>query len=209
MTKKLIYFVRHGESTGNVSLYKAGLDPDLTERGEDQARIVAERFVSIPLDIIIASPLIRAYKTAERIRAITKAPLVIDECVTEWRIPEKMIGVLKTDCPRLVDMIDDDFAENGIFPGGESFSELKNRAFAVMKLLEERSEKNILVASHSILLHMFAFCVLLGKKLTHDEFALLFYRMKASNTGITIFEFDPVHTKNPWTLRTWNDSTHI
>jgi broad specificity phosphatase PhoE len=209
MSKKTIYFVRHGESEGNVSLYKAGIDPDLTDKGEEQAISVAERFLNIKVDIVIASPLIRAKKTGERIASKTGAPIVTDEMVSEWRIPEKMVGVLKSECPKMVDMIDDDFARNGVFPGGESFSELKERALLVMESLKMRSEDNILIASHDVFLHMFVSCIMLGEALTHAEFALLYERLKASNTGITILNFDSSQTTNPWTIVTWNDNTHI
>lgn len=209
MSVKTIYIVRHGESLGNVSKYKAGLDPDLTERGEEQALMVAERFDNIQVEIVIASPLIRARKTGERIAEKIGAPVIIDEMVAEWRIPEKMIGVLKLNCPSMVEMINDDFAVHGIFPGGESFSEIKNRSLLVMKSLESRSEDTILIASHDVFLHVIVACVLFGDRLTHGEFSLLYERMKASNTGITILNFDIERTKNPWTLLTWNDSTHI
>jgi len=209
MSAKTIYFVRHGESHGNVSEYKAGLDPDLTERGEEQALLVSKRFVGVPVDIIIASPLIRARKTGERISEKIGAPVVIDEVVAEWRIPEKMVGVLKSECPSMVEMIDDEFALHGVFPGGESFTELKARALQAMKKLESRTEENLLVASHDVFLHMFIACVLFGEKLSHNEFSLIYERMKASNTGITILNFNEERATNPWTLLTWNDSTHI
>ncbi len=206
---KTIYFVRHGESTGNVSLYKAGLDPDLTEKGAEQALQVAKRFVTIPIDIVIASPLIRARKTGEHIAQITNAPLITDEMVTEWRIPEKMVGVLKADCPKMTAMIDDDFAQHGIFPGGESFSELKNRALLVISKLEARPEESILVASHDVFIHMVAASVLFGNELTHREFSLIYERLRSSNTGITKLTFDAERETNPWHIITWNDSTHI
>lgn len=206
---KTIYFVRHGESAGNVSLYKAGLDPNLTEKGEAQAREVAKRFTTIPIDIIIASPLIRARKTGAQIAQITNTPLIIDEGVTEWRIPEKMIGVLKADCPKMTAMIDDDFARHGIFPGGESFSELKSRALTMIEKIEARSENNILIASHDVFIHMIVATILFEEQLTHREFSLLYERLRSSNTGITKLTFDTSRETNPWHIITWNDSTHI
>ena len=206
---KTIYFVRHGESEGNVSNRKAGLDPELTPQGERQAQFVAKRFVGIAIDIIIASPLVRAAKTAEYIKEQIHVPIIHDELVLEWKIPEKMVGVLKSECPTMVEMVDDEFAKNGIFPGGESFSELKARAFEFMKMIEGRPEKNILIASHDVFLHMLAACVLFGTNLTHDEFALVYERLKASNTGISIFHLQPEKIKNPWIILTWNDSSHI
>lgn len=57
--------LRHGESAVNIEQrYLGGLDPGLTERGIQQARLLAEQ---LPGDIehILCSPLLRARQTAE------------------------------------------------------------------------------------------------------------------------------------------------
>jgi len=60
-----LYLLRHAESYGNLYARLYGLwDLGLTKRGEHQASLVAERFVTVPLDAVYSSPLKRAYETA-------------------------------------------------------------------------------------------------------------------------------------------------
>ena len=60
-----IYFVRHGESEGNVSKIYQHNETALTPQGEKQARTLAKRFLHIPIDLIISSDLKRAKQTSE------------------------------------------------------------------------------------------------------------------------------------------------
>jgi len=63
-----IIIARHGESVNNQpdsSLYT--LDPDLTDLGLVQARLLGERFAGVHLDALIASPLLRALRTVNEI----------------------------------------------------------------------------------------------------------------------------------------------
>lgn len=203
---KKIYFVRHGESTGNASPSKVGPNPELTEHGEKQAQFVAGRFHDVSIDVILSSPLVRAMTTAEIISREIGAPIETEELVMEWKQPESMAGVLKSECPKMTEMVDDDFAVSGIFPGGESFSELKSRALAFMSMAEKRTENNMLIASHDVFLHMLATCILFGEQANHDDFKRVYERLKASNTGISIFTIDG---ENKWVILTWNDSSHI
>lgn len=56
----ILYIARHGETDSDQKP-----QPLLTEKGFVQARLLGERMKKIPLDCIIASPLIRAGQTAE------------------------------------------------------------------------------------------------------------------------------------------------
>jgi len=66
----IIYLLRHGESEGNARRIIQGQgDTPLTESGRNQAQALANHWVSqdMKFDRVIASPLIRARETAERI----------------------------------------------------------------------------------------------------------------------------------------------
>ena len=61
------YFVRHGESEGNVAGKMQGhLDHPLTDLGRDQARATGEWFAAADVAVqrVFASPLKRAFETA-------------------------------------------------------------------------------------------------------------------------------------------------
>ena len=55
---KTIYFVRHGQSTGNIDHSSSILDAPLTEHGKLQAS-----FVELDVDLIVCSPMRRALET--------------------------------------------------------------------------------------------------------------------------------------------------
>lgn len=61
----IIYFIRHGETTGDVeSRYGGDYDDHLTELGKRQAAEVAEQLSDKKFDALYASPLLRAQETA-------------------------------------------------------------------------------------------------------------------------------------------------
>lgn len=106
-----LYFIRHGESTNNLQgLFTGRLDPPLTKKGEEQAKLVAEEMKSLEgIDRIISSPLGRAIRTAEIIAENLGygRPLEIDERIVEYdlgelagttlrRIPSEEFSGLKT-----------------------------------------------------------------------------------------------------------------
>jgi broad specificity phosphatase PhoE len=63
---KKIYFVRHGESEANAAGITAGggLDVDLTENGKHQAQKIGEELKGKKIDLIVSSPMKRAYNTS-------------------------------------------------------------------------------------------------------------------------------------------------
>ncbi len=63
-----LYFIRHGESNGNVGVHEAGVPPDdprLTENGLFQAKRIAERFSNTEISAIYTSALMRACQTMQ------------------------------------------------------------------------------------------------------------------------------------------------
>ncbi|MBP8016717.1 isoleucine--tRNA ligase [Candidatus Gracilibacteria bacterium] len=154
-----IYFVRHGESELNKSRRLSDghkIDDKLSEEGEKQAKILAEKIKNngLKFDVIITSPLLRTKQTAE---------------------------IIKNNLPYEVEIIEDEsFIEhkNGIFSGkteeeimdyhiksggkkGENLGRIiKTNALEIIKDFEERAHsgykilqekykgKNILLVSH-------------------------------------------------------------
>jgi len=97
-----LYLIRHGETVDNVAgLYAGVRDSALTNHGVEQARRLSEHLAKSGLKIthIFASPLSRAYKTAE---AVHKAQLL--PAAAEDRRPEKSLNIVKVS-----DLIEQDF----------------------------------------------------------------------------------------------------
>ena len=60
-----LYVARHGETEWNVRRKVCGrTDIPLTDTGIEQAKQLAEKAAELDIDIIIASPMIRAQQTA-------------------------------------------------------------------------------------------------------------------------------------------------
>ncbi|MBO6140744.1 MAG: histidine phosphatase family protein, partial [Ruminococcus sp.] len=81
-----IYFTRHGETTMNILDHISGVtDCELTERGIEQARELAEKCeMAGDIDLLICSPLKRARATAQAVAKRINAPIIIDARLTEW-----------------------------------------------------------------------------------------------------------------------------
>ena len=65
-----IYLVRHAEAEGNVMrIFQGHIDADISPRGALQLQRLSERFARTAFDAVVASPLRRAYKTAEALNS--------------------------------------------------------------------------------------------------------------------------------------------
>ncbi|WP_353124555.1 histidine phosphatase family protein [Parapedobacter pyrenivorans] len=79
-----VYLLRHGETTYNAdgNRYCGRTDAELTDKGILQAQRVAEALHGHPIDAVYASPLKRAYRTAE-IASGSQLPVVKDPRLIE------------------------------------------------------------------------------------------------------------------------------
>lgn len=61
-----IYLIRHGETTGDIeNRYGGDYDDDLSEKGQDEAKELADKLISSGIQLILCSPRIRAQQTAK------------------------------------------------------------------------------------------------------------------------------------------------
>lgn len=207
---KHVYFVRHGESISNVDgVRRPPEETVLTPRGEQQAESVAERFKNIQIDVVLASPYKRAYDTGKAIAEATGVPLEVVDIAHERELPDEVMHKHRTDAEvaQVVEEIEQGWlAGEATHPGGEGFVDMITRADALMKLVAERSEENIVIASHGLFGKMFTYRVILGDLVTPKLGLTMMRRMRSANTGITHYCVDEAGT---WLLMNWNDSSHL
>lgn len=80
----MLVFARHGQTAPNrEGLVLGRADPELTERGADQALRVAEALRAEEITHLWTSPLQRAVQTAAAITDATGCPAVVDERLLE------------------------------------------------------------------------------------------------------------------------------
>lgn len=214
MTKH-IYFVRHGESDANKAGIRQGPDSTLSEEGQVQAERAGQRFKAFGIDHIVASPYTRTTQTAAIIHTHLHVPVEYSDLFRERKNPSEILGRTSDD-PHAIEITKQLF-ENYHIPGKrysdeENFEDLKERADAAVRFLEEHQAQNILVVSHGLFMRIFFARALFGEGLTSREFVKTAYSLSSHNTGIAHFEYDPERVgwdNKGWLLKRWNDHAHL
>lgn len=151
-----LYLIRHGETDWNTKKRLQGAtDIPLNENGEALARKTGEGMKELPIDLIFTSPLRRAYRTAELIRAERKIPILVEERIKEICFGDYEGLVSRTEGYQIPDP---DFRffftkpeSYRTPPNGESLEHLLKRTGEFLEELKAREElqgKTILISSH-------------------------------------------------------------
>ena len=197
-----LYIVRHGETVWNrEGRIQGHTDVGLSERGREQARLLAQRLESIALDAAYASDLSRASDTARVILKDREVPLYPTPRLREYhkgafegltegelraRYPSEYPGYVAKDL---------DYAPEG----GESTRGVSARMAAVINEIKERHlSDNVLVVGHGGSLRA-AMMALLGMPMDAN------WRFVFGNCTLTIV--DTYHDNA--VLRLFNDGSHL
>ena len=140
------YVTRHGEAVWNVYNKICGrTDVELTEKGREQARQLAQRAGEYQIDLILCSPLQRAHETAQTVANRWGIPLVVDE-----RLIEQNYGIFEGK-----DRQDAGFLANKRqfafrYPeGGESMMQMAWRVYSFIEdVKKNHSDKNVRGGCH-------------------------------------------------------------
>ena len=165
MSKTIIYSARHGETDFNVQFCLCGrLDIPLTQKGIEQAHILAESLTGKDIDYIYCSDLCRAVVTAETVGkklGITPVP--------DARLRETDFGAMecrKRNDPEYLRR-SKAFAER--FPDGESILQSAHRVYSFLdETIDRHRGKTILLVSHGWTNKMIASYFL---DMTNEEFS--------------------------------------
>lgn len=140
-----LYVARHGQTQWNAENKVCGrTDQPLTAVGMAQAEALAEKAEVLGIELILTSPLQRAYSMAR---------IIADRCGAELRVDDRLIeqnyGIFEG-----VDRQNPDFLANKRqfairYPGGESMMDLAGRIYPLLGELKERyPDKTVLLACH-------------------------------------------------------------
>jgi broad specificity phosphatase PhoE len=168
--------IRHGESQTNATnTFQAGNQYDsdpLTPLGAEDARRLAERLATLPVDVIISSSYLRARSTAGAIAAVTGVPHVVPvwqgsswvdlpaghpdvrnhaSLLREIDVPSELQG-LRFDDPRAREIQHAALAiadqPESHYSDEENLYDLWRRAEEIRRYLEARTERLIVVVAH-------------------------------------------------------------
>ncbi len=213
--KKTIYFIRHGQSVGNVKKVYQTFDEPLTELGERQSLFVAKRVKTLGAEVILTSTMKRAVHTANIISTETGLKVEEHKNLCEISGPSKLRGLkygseesLKYQKKIYENINNPDWR----YSDEENTYNAHKRALDVLKLLENRNESKIILITHGAFMKSLLTAMLSKEEYDPNATLKLVYFLKQKNTGITICEYDssPIkYFENPWNLLVWNDSSHL
>jgi broad specificity phosphatase PhoE len=190
----IVYLARHGETAWSLSGQHTGLtDLPLTERGERNARRLAERLRGVTFAKVLTSPLQRATRTCEL--AGFGAVAEIDRDLVEWNYGEYE-GRLTADIHR--ERPEWQLFRDGC-PGGESPKEVGVRADRVVKRV--RAVKgDVLLFSSGHFLRVFAV-----RWLGLDPVMGRYFVLSTASLSALGYEH------NLWqpVIRLWDDTRHV
>ena len=155
--------IRHGETALNVKgCYYGRTDAVLSEKGISQARYLKEILKEVSFDYIVASPLVRAYNTAQFVMEEREQEIFGDR-----RLMEQDFGIfegmtykeIQNTYPKELDAWNEEFSTYRI-PKGESFADVRSRAEDFLRDIpsgrESKGEKMLIVAHKGTLGHLLA-----------------------------------------------------
>lgn len=134
------YFLRHGETTWNAAGKTQGqLNSPLSDTGRAQADAAAEALAGEPIARIVASPLDRAYHTAEAVARVHGLAIETDDDLMECHLGDHQ-G--QPHGPFLAAFFRGEHAP----PGGETFDQFRARVWAAMARAVALGPNTLIVA---------------------------------------------------------------
>lgn len=210
---KTAYFVRHGQSEANIAPVYQGPDSPLSEQGQKQVKLIAERASKLNFDVIIASPFLRTKETAEAISKLTKKEIEYSDLFVEMGKPTKLNDA-PADDPNAKELhtkwIATMYDTGQQVEDGENYESHTTRAEQAINFLTDREEKNILVVTHGYFLRTIVAKILVKDLLTPEIFKNIQRSAAMENTGLTILQYCLYPNGDmSWRLWIYNDHAHL
>ena len=151
MDTKKIYFLRHGQTALNKTWVHQYPETLLSEKGQEQAKSIAEQLKNTQIDIIICSPFMRTKQTADAVALITGAPVEQSALFVELRRSRELWGKSWLSIKSIWIMgLSYLFAGrvNWHYSDEENLEEFRTRTRRALEFIADRPEENILVVTH-------------------------------------------------------------
>jgi probable phosphoglycerate mutase len=193
-TLPVIYLARHGETSWSLTGQHTGLtDLPLTERGERNARRLAERLARLAFAKVFTSPLKRATRTCEL--AGFGAAAEVDQDLVEWNYG-KYEGLRTTEIRR--ERPDWQLFRDGC-PSGESPDQVGARADHVLSRVRA-IQGDLLIFSSGHFLR-----VLAARWLGIEPAAGRCFMLATASVSVLGYE----NSLSQPVIRLWNDTRHV
>jgi broad specificity phosphatase PhoE len=146
-----IFFIRHGETTGDIeNRYGGDYDDHLSEKGRKQSEILAAQLKNKGIKTIFTSSLVRAQETSSFIAKATGAKVEVAPLLRERNQYGILTGMKKEeavkDHPDLVDNLKDGL---NTIEGAESYEAFAQRIISAFeKITNDPSHQVVAIVSH-------------------------------------------------------------
>jgi len=183
----IILLIRHGENDYVKTGKFAGRIPGvhLNEKGQQEAREIADGLKDVPLSAIYSSPLERALETAEPLAKTKKIKIAIADGLIETDIGDWM-GMEVKKARKLPEWKNVQNSPSRFrFPKGESFQEEQTRLVNAMEkiIMEHKKDELVAIFSHADPIKLII-AYYLGMPLDH------FQRLACGTGSISILNLD-------------------
>ncbi len=196
----LIHLVRHASTEWNEKrLWQGRKDLPLSDRGREEARSLAFRFVSRPIDRIYSSPLKRALETAKEISLPHNLEIEVLEDLKEAdfsRWEGRPGDEVKREEAEIYEMWATD--PNIQIDGIEPVSRVHDRALRSLNYILENGGDEVVVVTHAMVLRAMVCHVLKAPIESFREFLL-------ANASVTTVTFNDSWLR----LISLNDTSHL
>jgi broad specificity phosphatase PhoE len=150
-----IYLVRHGQTHSNAAgFYMGWSNEDLNQTGKEQVEKLAARLAPLPLKALDCSPLQRTLTTARIIAGPHNLEIKAIDGLKEIDLGQWQ-GLHEREIERRWGQLWKEWRTDPsmtLIPGGESFVQVSDRSVRALKMIiEENDGKDILIATHEII----------------------------------------------------------
>ena len=185
-----IFFIRHGETGGNVAHRHQVEKTQLTDRGRKQALEVAGEVAQFEPTHLLTSPLVRAVQTASIIGEVVDLIPQTDTDFIELQRPSGMYGNFHLSPMSLWFYCRWFF---GRTTEGESYEALRERIKRAKEHFKEYpADARVAVVSHSVFINLFIVHLCDDEPMTLWRATRAFFHiLKMKNTQIIPVMFDP------------------
>lgn len=209
----VLWVVRHGESAGNVAADAArvaglptvqiatrDVDVPLSPRGEEQAAALGRWFASLPPSerptVVLASPYVRALRTAELVRQVGGTDDPNEEIIIDERLREREFGILdRLTAVGVQQRFPEQFEARRLLgkfyhrpPGGESWADVVLRLRSALDTINlHYPRERVLIVCHEVVVLCLRY---LMECMTEAQVLAIADEHDVANCGVTSYAFN-------------------
>ena len=183
-----VILVRHGETDWNqVRRVQGGsTDTPLNENGRQQAKRLALKLEREPIQAIYSSPLRRAWDTAQAVARHHQLEVGIEPSLKEIEVGH-LEGISVAEMGKRLDQLLTIESQNAApprMPGGESLTELQQRAWAAIQRLADKHREGVI----AVVSHYFTILTIVCSVLNMPVSQIGRFRLGAGSTSAIVFD---------------------